>query len=92
MAEENQNTEAQETTETTEAPAAAADQPVAPSLGVADLQNAAQVIDLAMQRGAFRAAEAAQVGVVYNRLTAFITSVQDQQKDQTEDAAAEETA
>jgi hypothetical protein len=89
MAEENQNTEAQETTE---APAAAADQPVAPSLGVADLQNAAQVIDLAMQRGAFRAAEAAQVGVVYNRLTAFITSVQDQQKDQTEDAAAEETA
>jgi len=89
MAEENQNTEAQETTE---APAAAADQPVAPSLGVADLQNAAQVIDLAMQRGDFRAAEAAQVGVVYNRLTAFITSVQDQQKDQTEDAAAEETA
>jgi len=89
MAEENQNTEAQETTE---APAAAAEQTVAPSLGVADLQNAAQVIDLAMQRGAFRAAEAAQVGVVYNRLTAFITSVQDQQKDQAEDAAAEETA
>jgi len=86
MAEENQTPE-------TEAEAPAADaQTVAPSLGVADLQNAAQVIDLAMQRGAFRAAEAAQVGVVYNRLTAFITSVQDQQKDQTEDAAAEETA
>jgi len=89
MAGSNKNSEEQETTE---APAATADQPVAPSLGVADLQNAAQVIDLAMQRGAFRAAEAAQVGVVYNRLTAFITSVQDQQKDQTEDAAAEETA
>lgn len=85
MTEETQNPEAQEiTTEATET--------VSPSLGVADLQNAAQVIDLAMQRGAFRAAEAAQVGVVYNRLTAFITSVQDQQKEQSTEAAAEETA
>lgn len=77
MTEETQNTEAQ-------APEAA--ETVAPSLGVTDLQNAAQVIDLAMQRGAFRASEAAQVGVVYNRLTAFITSVQDQQKENEEAA------
>jgi hypothetical protein len=83
MTEETQNTEApqEEATEATET--------VAPSLGVTDLQNAAQVIDLAMQRGAFRAAEAAQVGVVYNRLTAFISSVQDQQKENDEAAAAE---
>lgn len=81
MTEETTNTEAQSTEGET----------VAPSLGVTDLQNAAQVIDLAMQRGAFRASEAAQVGVVYNRLTSFITSVQDKQKEN-EEAAAEETA
>lgn len=49
------------------------------TLGVADLQNAAQVIDVAVSRGAFRAAEAAQVGTVFNRLVAFIQSVQEQQ-------------
>lgn len=81
MTEETTNTETQSTEGET----------VAPSLGVTDLQNAAQVIDLAMQRGAFRASEAAQVGVVYNRLTSFITSVQDKQKEN-EEAAAEETA
>ena len=81
MTEETTNTETQATEEET----------VAPSLGVTDLQNAAQVIDLAMQRGAFRASEAEQVGVVYNRLTSFITSVQDKQKEN-EEAAAEETA
>ena len=49
------------------------------TLGVADLQNAAQVIDVAVSRGAFRAAEASQVGTVFNRLVAFIQSVQEQQ-------------
>ena len=90
MTEEAKNEEVETATETTDAPAA--EQTVSPSLGVADLQNAAQVIDLAMQRGAFRASEAAQVGIVFNRLTAFISSVQDQQKEQTEEAAAAETA
>ena len=51
------------------------------TLGVEDLQNAAQVIDVAVTRGAFRAAEAAQVGTVFNRLAAFIQSVQEQQGD-----------
>ena len=44
----------------------------APSLSLNDLQNAAQVIDAAVSRGAFRAGEAAQVGAVYNKLTAFV--------------------
>lgn len=56
------------------------------TLGVADLSNAAQVIDIAVQRGAFRAGEAAQVGDVYNKLAAFVEQVQAQQ------AAQEETA
>jgi hypothetical protein len=60
----------------------------AATLGVADLQNAAQVIDVAVSRGAFRAAEATQVGAVYNRLVAFIQSVQQQQEAVKEEAAA----
>jgi hypothetical protein len=52
----------------------------AESLGVADLQNCAQVIDVAVSRGAFRANEVAQVGAVYNKLEAFIKSVADAQK------------
>jgi len=56
-----------ETTEATEAPAQ---------------ENAAQVIDAAVSRGAFRANEAAQVGAVYNKLEAFIKSVADAQKAQ----------
>ncbi len=67
-----------ETVEATEAPA----QEEAVQLGVADLQNAAQVIDAAVSRGAFRANEAAQVGAVYNKLEAFIKSVADAQKAQ----------
>jgi hypothetical protein len=67
-----------ETTEATEAPA----QEEAVQLGVADLQNAAQIIDAAVSRGAFRANEAAQVGAVYNKIEAFIKSVADAQKAQ----------
>ena len=52
----------------------------APQLGVGDLQNAAQVIDAAVSRGAFRANEAAQVGAVYEKLTTFIKSVSEAQK------------
>ena len=60
------------------------------TLGVADLQNAAQVIDVAVSRGAFRAAEAAQVGTVFNRLVAFIQSVQAQNPEQAEAPASAE--
>ena len=55
-------------------------QPQAESLGVQDLQGAAQVIDVAVSRGAFRANEVAQVGAIYNKLEAFIKSVADAQK------------
>lgn len=57
----------------------------APALGVADLQNAAQIIDAAVTRGAFKASEAAQVGAVYNKIQAFIQSVVESQQ-QTEEA------
>jgi len=79
----------------TEAPVAAPEangapaEDQAPQLGVADLQNAAQVIDAAVSRGAFKAAEAAQVGAVYNKLTTFVQSVADAQKDNPEAPASE---
>ena len=59
------------------------------SLGVQDLQNAAQIIDIAMTRGAFRANEAAQVGAVYNKIEAFIKSVAEQQNQNAEAPASQ---
>jgi hypothetical protein len=89
MTEENQI--AEENNITTDAAPQVPEAPTGESvtLGVADLQNAAQVIDVAVSRGAFRASEAAQVGAVYNRLVAFIQSVQQQQAAQQESAPKE---
>jgi len=73
-----------------EAPAMAAPaEAEAPSLGVQDLQNAAQIIDIAMSRGAFRANEAAQVGAVYNKIDTFIKSVAEQQNQNAEATASQ---
>lgn len=41
-------------------------------IAISDLVLAANIIDLATQRGAFKAAEAAQVGVCFEKLVAFI--------------------
>ncbi len=62
----------------------------APSLSVNDLAAVAQIIDLAVQRGAFKAAEAGQVGQVFDKVAGFVQSVQDAQKDAapTEEAPA----
>jgi hypothetical protein len=62
------------------------------NLEVVDLQNAAQVIDLAVQRGAFRGNEAAQVGAVYNKLTAFIEVIAARQAAQAEQTAESDDA
>ena len=79
-----------ETETATEAPAtsAPAEAEQAPSLGVNDLQNAAQIIDAAVSRGAFRANEAAQVGAVYEKITSFIKTVAEAQKDNPEAPAS----
>tara|TARA_B100000809_G_C14931185_1_gene456980 strand:- start:257 stop:508 length:252 start_codon:yes stop_codon:yes gene_type:complete len=42
------------------------------SLSIQDIVLAANIIDLATQRGAFKAAEAAQVGSSFEKLVAFI--------------------
>lgn len=47
-------------------------------LTVTDISAAATLIDLAMARGAFKAAEAASIGQLYTKLTAFVDMVNQQ--------------
>ena len=49
---------------------------------IADLDTIKNIIDLACTRGAFRGAELSQVGVVYDKLTAFLEAVIEQAKAQ----------
>lgn len=51
------------------------DQKQAPELTITDLQNVRSVIDIAATRGAFKAAEMAAVGSVFNKLDAFLQAV-----------------
>lgn len=49
---------------------------------IADLDTIKNIIDLACARGAFRGAEASQVGAVYDKLTLFLEAVIAQAKEQ----------
>lgn len=55
--------------------APAAEAPQAPDLNINDLNALKSIIDVATQRGAFKAAEMEAVGKVYNRLNTFLDSV-----------------
>jgi hypothetical protein len=46
--------------------------PVVVELSIQDIVLSANIIDLATQRGAFKAAEAGQVGACFEKLVAFI--------------------
>ena len=50
------------------------DQP-AGGLSIGDLRNLATIMDVASTRGAFKAAEMATVGLLYNKLTQFLVKV-----------------
>lgn len=63
-----------------------------PGITLNDIANAAQVIDAAVSRGAFRASEAAEVGILYNRLTAFLKASQEQTAAPVEEPVAQEPA
>lgn len=60
-------------------------------LTITDISAAATLIDLAMARGAFKAAEAAQIGQLYTKLTGFVDMV-NQQAEAAKQAAAEAEA
>jgi len=46
-----------------------------PELTIQDLGNLRAIIDVASQRGAFRAAEMAAVGTAFNKLNDFLNAV-----------------
>ena len=75
MTEQVQETVAQE------APQAEAQAPATPDLTVNDLQALKTIIDVASQRGTFKANELASVGQVYNRLEAFLNHIAPQAKE-----------
>ena len=65
----------QDTVESLDTQAPDQDQAAAPQLSIADLQNLRALVDVAIRRGAFGAAEASSVGAVFDRLNAFLTAV-----------------
>jgi len=45
------------------------------ALSIGDLKNLSVILDVASTRGAFKAAEMANVGFIYNKLQAFLARV-----------------
>lgn len=68
-------------------------EPTAPEAGITinDIHAATQIIDAATRRGAFGAAEASSVGVVYEKLVAFLRTAAPELFSETP-AAEEESA
>lgn len=56
-------------------PAQAAQQPAGPDLNVSDLVALKSIIEVATQRGAFKATELEAVGKTFNKLSAFLEAV-----------------
>lgn len=76
-----ENTEVETTA--TEAPAqeAAPQQPSGPDLNVSDLAALKSIIEVATQRGAFKANELETVGKAFNKLSTFLDAVTAQAKE-----------
>lgn len=53
----------------------ATQQPAGPDLNVSDLVALKSIIEIATQRGAFKAAELEAVGKTFNKLNAFLDAV-----------------
>ena len=58
---------------------AQAPQPDPTALSIGDLKNLLTILDVASTRGAFKANEMAGVGIVYNKLQAFLGKVAPEQ-------------
>jgi len=85
--------------ETVEAPATATAESTAPTgqqapqpdptaLSIGDLKNLSTILDVASTRGAFKANEMAGVGILYNKLQAFLAKVAPEQKPEGAEAPA----
>lgn len=62
----------------------AAPESKSPELTINDLGALRTIVDVATQRGAFKAAEMESVGKIYNRLATFLESVTPKQEGQKE--------
>jgi hypothetical protein len=58
-----------------EQPAAPEAAPAAPDLNISDLVALKSIVEVASQRGAFKAAELEAVGKTFNKLNTFLESV-----------------
>jgi len=58
------------------------------SITISDLDQIKQIIDVATQRGAFRAEELSHVGAVYDRLVAFLAAIVAQAQAQESDTSS----
>ena len=67
---------------------AQAPQPDPTALSIGDLKNLLTILDVASTRGAFKANEMAGVGIVYNKLQAFLAKVAPEQKPEGAEAPA----
>jgi hypothetical protein len=66
-------------------------QPDPNALSIGDLKNLSSILDVASTRGAFKAAEMAGVGFLYNKLQAFLAKVAPEQKPEDAKAGAPTT-
>lgn len=60
-------------------------------ISITDLAVLKNLIDVACERGAFRAAEMSTVGTVYDKLSVFLTSVVQQAEDEAKAQSQGET-
>lgn len=60
-----------------------------PELTVTDLNNLRSVLDVAVRRGTFQAAELSSVGSVYDKLNAFLNALSAQQTPETKTEKSE---
>ena len=57
-------------------------------ISLSDLEVMSQIVDLAVQRGAFRANEVERVGAIYNKVTTFLQAVAVAQQQETTQPAS----
>jgi hypothetical protein len=90
---QNDNTEiVEETTAPEGAPQGAPEGEQGPALSLEELNMLMQIVDLAVQRGAFRGNEISQVGAVYDKLNAFLGAVAQANQPAEGEAPEEEAA
>ena len=77
-------------TEETTAPEAESTETQAPGLSINDLAVLKSTVEVAANRGAFRAEEMATVGATYNKLAAFVNAAMPKSETEEQETTAEE--